>query len=142
MVKLEEVNMIYTSYFAFIPKLPADILKISVSLYTPQWARIDGCFPSLNPTEQLLQEAKSDTVSSEEAMGKYCGEILEKLSPTKIYEELLEMLNESNKEHLALLCYEKPGETCHRRFIARWLENSNGISVPEYAAESDQMPFI
>ncbi|MDR0580633.1 MAG: DUF488 domain-containing protein [Holosporaceae bacterium] len=134
--------MIYTSYFAFIPKLPGNMLKISVSLYTPQWARIDGCFPYLNPTEQLLREAKSGAVSPEKAMGKYCSEILGKLSPTKVYEELIEMQKGSNREHLALLCYEKPGEICHRRFIARWLEEGNGISVPEYVAENDQMQLI
>jgi uncharacterized protein YeaO (DUF488 family) len=134
--------MIYTSYFAFIPKLPDNILKISVSLYTPQWAQIDGGFPCLNPTEQLLREAKSGTVPLEEAMGKYCREILGKLSPIKVYEELVEMLKKSNKRYLALLCYEKPAETCHRRSIAKWLEDGNGISVPEYAAESDQMQLI
>jgi uncharacterized protein YeaO (DUF488 family) len=134
--------MIYTSYFAFIPKLPNDILKISVSLYTPQWAEVDGYLPGLNPTEQLLREAKSGAISPEEAMEKYRNEILSKLSPIKVYEELIEMLNKSGKERIALLCYEKPGEICHRRFIARWLEEGNGISVPEYAKENDQMSLI
>ncbi|MDR1335096.1 MAG: hypothetical protein LBJ19_02385 [Holosporaceae bacterium] len=68
--------MICTSYFAFIPKLPGDMLKISISLYTPQWAQIDGCFPCLNPTEQLLREAKSGAVSPEKTMEKYCSEVL------------------------------------------------------------------
>jgi uncharacterized protein YeaO (DUF488 family) len=134
--------MIYTSYFAFIPKLPEDILKISVSLYTPQWAKVDGCFPCLNPTEQLLREAKFGAVSPAEAMEKYRSEILGKLSPIKVYEELIEMLNNSNKQHLALLCYEKPGAVCHRRFVAQWLEYGNGISISEYVAESGQISLI
>jgi uncharacterized protein YeaO (DUF488 family) len=134
--------MICTSYFAFIPKLPEGMLKVSVSLYTPQWARIDGCFPCLNPTEQLLREAKSGAVSSEKAMKKYHDEILGKLSPIKVYEELVEMLNKSSREHLALLCYENPGETCHRRFIAQWLEDGNGVFVPEYAVESGQIELL
>jgi hypothetical protein len=96
--------MIYTSYFAFIPKLPGDMLKISVSLYRPRWAQIDGCFPSLNPTEQLLREAKSGIVPPEEAMEKYCREILGKLSHVKVREELVEMLNKSNRGCIALLC--------------------------------------
>ncbi|MDR2794177.1 MAG: DUF488 domain-containing protein [Holosporaceae bacterium] len=135
-------DMIYTSYFAFIPKLPADVLKISIALYTPQWARIDGYFTCLNPTEQLLREAKSGAIPIGEAMKKYRSEILSKLSPTKVYEKLIEMLNKSAKQHLALLCYEKPGEVCHRRFVAEWLEIGNSISVPEYVIENEQLSLI
>jgi uncharacterized protein YeaO (DUF488 family) len=134
--------MIYTSYFALIPKLPPDMLKISISLFTPKWAQIDGYFKCLNPTEQLLREAKSGSILSEEAMKKYRNEILSKLSPVKVYEELIEMLNKSGKEDLALLCYEKPGEICHRRFVAQWLEAGNSVSVPEYAIEDDQLSLI
>jgi hypothetical protein len=50
------------------------MLKISV-FYIPQWAQIGGYFPSLNPTDQLLREAKSAAVSPEEATKKYCNEI-------------------------------------------------------------------
>jgi hypothetical protein len=39
----------------------------------------------LNPTEQLLREAKSGAIPVEEAMEKYREEILEKLSPVKVY---------------------------------------------------------
>ena len=112
--------MIYTSYFAFIPKLPSDMLKISVSLYTPQWAKADGCFSCLNPTEQLLREAKSGTISPAKAMKKISQRDSRKIiRRPSLREELIEMLNRSNKQRLALLCYEKPGEICHRRFIAQ-----------------------
>ncbi|MDR0753474.1 MAG: DUF488 domain-containing protein [Holosporaceae bacterium] len=134
--------MIYTSYFAFIPKLPVDMLKISISLFTPKWAHVDGYFRSLNPTEQLLREAKPESISVKEAMGKYCREILGKLSPVEVYGELIEMLNKSGKRDLTLLCYEKPGEICHRRFVAQWLENGNSVSVPEYSVEGHQLSFI
>ncbi|MDR0646972.1 MAG: DUF488 domain-containing protein [Puniceicoccales bacterium] len=134
--------MIYTSYFAFLPKLPEHMLKISIALFTPQWAQVDACFPSLNPTEQLLREAKSGAIPPEEAMKKYQREILSKLSPIKIYKELIEVLNKSNKQHLALLCYEKPGEVCHRRVVAEWLEIGNAVSVPEYTVENDQLSLI
>jgi uncharacterized protein YeaO (DUF488 family) len=134
--------MIYTSYFAFIPKLPADMLKISISLFTPQWVQVDGYFRSLNPTEQLLREVKSGSIHAEEAMKKYCREILGKLSPMEVYEELTEMLNKSDKHHLALLCYEKPSEICHRRFVAQWLEAGNSVSVPEYVIEDEQLSLI
>jgi hypothetical protein len=90
-------KMIYTSYFSFVPKLPSDMLKISVSLFTPRWAKIDGYLPHLNPTEQLLKEAKSGAIPPEEAMKKYRDEILWKLSPMQVYEDLLKILEESEK---------------------------------------------
>lgn len=134
--------MIYTSYFALMPKLPEEMLKISVSLFPPKWVQIDGSMLYLNPTEQLLREAKSGTISPEEAMQKYQEEILEKLSPIEIYNELIELLYKHSKKDLALLCYEKPGETCHRRFIAEWLEKGNSITVPEFTITSNQLSLI
>jgi uncharacterized protein YeaO (DUF488 family) len=127
--------VIYTSYFAFIPKLPEDMIKISISLFTPQWAKVDGYFACLNPTEQLLKEAKSGAIPVDEAMEKYRSEILGKLSPTEVYENLIDMPGKSGKNHLALLCYEKPGDPCHRRIVAKWLEEGNNVSVPEFVPE-------
>ncbi|MDR2107522.1 MAG: DUF488 domain-containing protein [Holosporaceae bacterium] len=118
------------------------MLKIGISLFTPQWAQVDGHFTCLNPTERLLREAKSGAVSPEKAMEKYQSEILDKLSPKEVYEKLIEMLHKSDKRRIALLCYEKPGEICHRRFVAKWLENGNAVAVPEYSVESRQRSLV
>lgn len=134
--------MIYTSYFALIPKLPEEMLKISVSLFTPKWAQIDGNMSCLNPTEQLLRVVKSGAISSEKAIKKYQEEVLRKLSPVEIYNELIKLMDKHSKKDLALLCYEKPGEVCHRRFIAEWLEKGNSITVPEFIITSDQLSLI
>jgi uncharacterized protein YeaO (DUF488 family) len=134
--------MIYTSYFAYIPKLPANILKISIALFTPKLAQIDGYFTSLNPTEQLLREAKFGAIPVEEAMEKYRDEILGKLSPTEVYENLQKLMEDSSKNDLTLLCYEKPSEICHRRLVAEWLEAGNSILVPEYSVEDEQLSLI
>jgi uncharacterized protein YeaO (DUF488 family) len=134
--------MIYTSYFAFVPKLPTDMLKMSIALFTPKWAKIDGYLPHLTPTEKLLRSAKSGAIPIAEAMQKYHAEILEKLSPTKVYDDLIKLMISNGKSDLALLCYEKPGEICHRRFVAEWLEKGNSISVPEYFLEDAQLSLI
>jgi uncharacterized protein YeaO (DUF488 family) len=89
-----------------------------------------------------LREVKSGTIPIDEAMKKYRNEILSKLSSIKVYEELSDMLNNSNKHHLALLCYEKPGDPCHCRIVAEWLESGNSISVPEYTIENDQLSLV
>jgi uncharacterized protein (DUF488 family) len=31
-----------------------------------------------------------------------------------------------------LLCYEKPGDFCHRHIVAEWLHNNLGVHVEEF----------
>jgi uncharacterized protein (DUF488 family) len=49
--------------------------------------------------------------------------ILDRLDPRKVYDEL--------GEDAILLCWEKPGEFCHRRLVAEWIEAHLGVKVPE-----------
>jgi hypothetical protein len=37
----------------------------------------------------------------------------------------------NNGRPLVLLCWEKPGQFCHRRLLANWIEKSVGVEVPE-----------
>jgi len=60
-------------------------------------------------------------------------EILDRLDPRKVYQEL--------GEDAILLCWEKPGEFCHRRLVAEWLERELGVEVPEYA-EPEKHPGL
>jgi hypothetical protein len=64
------------------------------------------------------------------------------LSPAEVYENLLKLVEDSGKNDLALLCYEKPGETCHRRAVAEWLQQAISISMPEYTIGDKQLSLI
>ena|SRR3990167_4650395 len=55
------------------------------------------------------------------------GQQLAKLDPAAIAAEL--------GPDAILLCWEKPGDYCHRRIVAKWLEKHLGIKVPEYEAD-------
>jgi hypothetical protein len=35
-------------------------------------------------------------------------------------------------DNVILLCYEKPGDFCHRHIVADWLESNFGMRVDEY----------
>jgi len=50
-------------------------------------------------------------------------EVLGVLDPRKVYEEL--------GEDAILLCWEQPGEFCHRRLVAQWLEEALDIEIEE-----------
>ena len=54
---------------------------------------------------------------------QYQKEVLDKLDPKQVYEDL--------GPDAVLLCYERPSIFCHRHLIARWLEKHLGIEVKE-----------
>jgi uncharacterized protein (DUF488 family) len=53
---------------------------------------------------------------------------LSKLNPTDIYEKIKQL---SRGKDVALLCYETPGNFCHRQLVAKWFMH-NGIQIFEY----------
>ena len=116
---------IYTSYFGNLKKLGADkIMPIGVALYTPKWYSGPE-MKVLAPRGYML--AKS--ISEQQYTEMYTSQVLAGLNPRHIYTTIEQM---SGGRDCALLCYEKPGDFCHRRLIADWLQKSLGITVDEY----------
>lgn len=58
---------------------------------------------------------------------RFCEDVLSKLDAQEVFNKL--------GERAIMICYEKPGEFCHRRLVARWLETELGILVPEYVEQ-------
>ena len=57
-------------------------------------------------------------------------EVLATLDPAKIV-EYLAAKRPRGKEGIALICYEKPGDFCHRHLVASWL-TAAGYNVKEW----------
>ncbi|MDV6237535.1 DUF488 domain-containing protein [Leptospira ellisii] len=111
---------IYTSYFGNARKLPEEILPISIARYARYWGGLK--FLPLAPD--------SDTLKME--IQEYTKRYADKLSKLEVGEVLEELKALSQGKNIALLCYEKPGDFCHRRLVAEWIERETGIEVPEY----------
>jgi hypothetical protein len=62
---------------------------------------------------------------------EYKREVLDKLDPVKVFQEL--------GSDAVLLCWEPPGKFCHRRLVAVWLEEALGIEVPEYVLSQSRL---
>ena len=78
-------------------------------------------YPALYPKWSFLKKYKQD--GDKDAYTKeYYKQVLSKLDPVEVYEDLKEK---------TLLCWEKPGSFCHRRLVARWLQQNIGTEVPE-----------
>ncbi len=79
-------------------------------------------YKKLAPKLWFFKKYKKDG-DSEFYTAHYYREVLDLLNPEKVYAEL--------GTEAIILCWEKPGEFCHRRLVAEWLEKSLSITIPE-----------
>ena len=117
--------MIVTTYFANIRKLPLNIIPISICGKAPEWYK--GLqYKKLAPKYEFFQEWKK-THDNDYYVRCFKEQVLSPLNPDIVVSELVKMANSID---IALVCYEKPKEFCHRHLVADWL-NSHGYSVNE-----------
>lgn len=121
---------ICTTYFANLGKLPADTVPISICGKAPDWYK--GLqYKKLAPKWEFFQQWKR-THDNEYYIDHYWEEVLKPLNAQQIVKELIEL---AKCPHIALVCYEKPTDFCHRHLVAGWLEH-NGISCREFKDEN------
>lgn len=115
---------IYTSYFGNIKKLiQAGITPIGISQYPPIW--FGGVsMKELAPHSYML----SSTIGPEEYKRLFKTKILACLKRNVVVKKIEQI---SGGKDVALICFEKEPETCHRSLVAEWL-NEGGIKVEEY----------
>lgn len=120
---------IYTSYFANISKLKEnDITPISIALYNPSWYKgySLGC---LAPSEFILKDQKEH--KNDELYEKRYREFIEPIFYNR--DALLNAIeNLSDGKDVALCCYEKPDDFCHRHIVASLFKEKFDIDVEEF----------
>ena len=87
------------------------------------WLQGLRTYQPLCPGWDLVKTYKNGKISQDEYEYLYHEEILNRLDPSKVYEDL--------GEDAILLCWEKPGVFCHRRIVAQWLYDNLHIKVSE-----------
>ena len=117
---------IYTSYFGNSKKLQqAGIKVIGIALYPPRW--FNGIsLKQVSPTKSILF-AKDQT--QEEYIRRYKSEVL---AQQDIRQFLRTVEHASGGQDVALCCYEKPGDFCHRHILAEWIKGKTGVEIEEY----------
>ena len=95
---------------------------LSISVMFPWYSKIKyESYLSLAPTKNMLKmDREGYTVTFDK--------ILSALDPVKVYAQLV---NLSQGKDIALLCYEKDRDVCHRRMVAEWLEKKLQINIKE-----------
>lgn len=109
----------YTSYFANLRLIPPELRPVAIAVGVPRWYKGDRDL-RLAPTRAML------TISEQEYDRLY-DEILARLDPAQVAADL--------GDNAVMLCWEKPGERCHRRRVAEWIEQATGQVVTELGFE-------
>lgn len=116
---------IYTSYFGNIRKLYVNnITPICIARGIPKFYRGE-----INQTVAPYSWMLSDKVSRDEYIEAYFNQVLRNVDIGQFVGQLEKA---SKGKDIALCCYEKPKDFCHRHLLAKWLEEKLGIEVKEF----------
>lgn len=123
--------MIYTSYFGNLHSLPNNIIPISICGKAPDW--YNGLqYKKLAPKYDFFMKWKENH-DNNYYIECFNEQVLNKLNATKVYDDFLHMCNifPTEEPNFCLICYEKPGDFCHRHLVAEWFKE-NGIDCKEW----------
>ena len=128
----------FTGYFGKVKSYSKDkgYKFVSIARFNRFWNGEE--FKQLAPSADIIK------IEDEKLYTKlYYEKVLNKLNPQEVYKKL--------GDNAVLLCYEKwadieSGKTfCHRRIVAKWLEDNLGVKVEELGNEnkinSEQLHF-
>ena len=105
--------MIQTSYYQKSGSLPN---AVGISQGVPKWYT-GALYKKLAPPWEIVKIENEATFRR-----LYHEMVLSHLNPVHVADDL---------EGKVLLCWELPGQFCHRRLVAEWLEKNLLIEVPE-----------
>jgi uncharacterized protein (DUF488 family) len=124
------MNKVYTSYFARLEELrKAGIVPVGIAVHPPKW--FSG--PSLL---YLAPRADMLKLASHEYDIRFQN-ILANLRPVEVKQDI-ERLQNYFKKDVALLCFEKDWNDCHRKKVAEWLNLKFGWDVTEWNVKAEK----
>ncbi len=119
----------FTGYFGKVKSYPQDkgYRFVSIARFNKFWNGDE--YKRLAPPAEIIKIEDEELYTD-----LYYEKVLNKLSPQKVYDEL--------GDNAVLLCYERWSDIkeektfCHRRIVAKWLEDNLGIKVEELENEN------
>lgn len=127
---------IYTSYFGNFRALAKEnVLMIGIARFPPRYFNGESIM-ELAPHASMLRMGESEYVKMFE------GRILAKLNQDDIVRKIGEIAKRHGCDKVALCCFEKPGEFCHRRLFAEWLKEKTGYEIKEFGYTEKKGPDV
>lgn len=122
--------MIYTTYFAQLKKLPKDITPIAICGWPPT-GYIGPEYRTLAPKYDFFAKWKA-TGDNDYYIKCYYEQVLANLNPARVVADLYYQIGKAPCScDIALVCYEKSTDFCHRHLVADWLR-SHGYECEEF----------
>ena len=128
--------MIYTTYFSNLKNLPNNIIPVSICSKPPNgWTGLQ--YKKLAPKYSFFIEWKKNHDNNYYTKC-FNEQVLDKLNAKDVYEDLISLCGAGTTTNItpnvALVCYEKSTDFCHRHLIAKWLRE-NGYECKEWRNE-------
>lgn len=118
---------LFTSYWSNPELRKVHAAKLCISRGVPRWP-----LPFRYRRANLLAPSRETfALQSDEAFEREYLRELDEAGAEKIAAMLARISREEGGGPLVLLCWERPGEVCHRRTFAQWFEARSGQEVPE-----------
>lgn len=115
---------IYTSYFGNYKALRnANILIVNVARWAPRF---------VTPAFSLLEVAPTPWMIKQATMEQYLSSYRSILARTNAHQLIEKIAQLSGGQDVALCCYEKSGEFCHRHMLAEHLTQQTGVEIKEF----------
>lgn len=145
---------LFTSYYANYKNIPKSYLCIGISRYCPEWFETnppDNFFFTksnfLAPSEELLNDIKSNSITQEEYKKRYVTELYTNLAKIgyndlgKWARDLIVIWTQENVyDGIVFMCYERPEEFCHRHIFRNILNKICNIECKEYGVKETIEP--
>lgn len=136
---------LYTSYFGNVARINRCLDKLGkyefvgicfvpISRFTPPGFGNKHFFKEVEPSNSLLQLAKSKAITSREYDEVY----REQLKYVNFHDIETKILNLGPTDIMIFLCYEKPEDHCHRHLFAEYLSR-NGLSCKEFPNDEESI---
>jgi uncharacterized protein (DUF488 family) len=119
---------LYTSYYAG----PKRGIEIQISRTTPKGYLAEFCLPELAP----LWWMTIPKITEAEYRAEYA-KILRVADMERILDSIALWCDKKHASQATLLCWEKPGDFCHRHLVADWLRNA-GYEISEIKPANQQ----
>jgi uncharacterized protein (DUF488 family) len=122
--------MIYTTYFAKLRCLPKEVVPVAICA-KPVPGYQGASYRHLAPHYDFYNLYKQSG-NVEHFCSCYVNRVLSSLNPIRVVAELYSAAGKAYCDgDIALVCYEKPTDFCHRQLVAEWLRES-GFQCEEF----------
>jgi len=124
----------WTSYYGAMKNFTDDYLCVAISLYVPIIEKENfKVAREFAPDADLLKDFKSGKETQDGYKRRYVEHLFKMFTPEKLkrYIKEIEEKYSDKYDNMVFLCYEKPGDFCHRHIFAKILEIVCGIECKE-----------